>query len=152
VGSNARWDSEIACVATNHLTSPVEEDGTCRYDGELIPMSMVRFHLTADVSSDSPAAVRPVLEGLADATITESPAGFHVEGWAEGPAARELNRELLSALRRVERRGRLRAEWTGGGMVHRFFDYALKGSGPVPPDGQSSRNRHRYAWSGVSAR
>ena len=69
-------------------------------------MSMVRFHLTADVSSDSPAAVRPVLEGLADATITESPAGFHVEGWAEGPAARELNRELLSALRRVERRGR----------------------------------------------
>jgi hypothetical protein len=69
VGSNARWDSEIACVATNHLTSPVEEDGTCRYDGELIPMSMVRFHLTADVSSDSPAAVRPVLEGLADATM-----------------------------------------------------------------------------------
>jgi len=99
------------------------------HDGELIPTGVVRFHLSVDVSSEHPTAVRPVLEGLAAATITESPAGFHVEGWAEGLGARELNRELLSALRR------LRAEWTGGGMVHRFFDYALKGSSPVPPDG-----------------
>ena len=30
---------------------------------------------------------------------------------------------LLSALRRVEKRTRLRAEWTGGGTTYRFFDY-----------------------------
>ena len=49
-----------------------------------------------------------------------------------GPDARELNRFLLSALRRVERRTRLRAEWTGEGETQRFFDYVPKGTSPAP--------------------
>jgi hypothetical protein len=48
-----------------------------------------------------------------------------------GADARELNRFLLSALRRVERRTRLRAEWTANGETHRFFDYVPKGSRPA---------------------
>ena len=45
----------------------------------------------------------------------------------EGESAKELNRELLSALRRVEKKTRLRAEWTSeDGTVYRFFDYVLK--------------------------
>jgi len=40
---------------------------------------------------------------------------------------------LLSALRRVERRTRLRAEWTANGETHRFFDYVPNGSRPAPP-------------------
>jgi len=50
-----------------------------------------------------------------------------------GPAARDLNRSLLSALRRAERRTRLRAEWTAGGMTERFFDYVPKGTRPALP-------------------
>jgi hypothetical protein len=38
---------------------------------------------------------------------------------------------LLSALRRVERRTRLRAEWTGNGETQRFFDYVPKGVSPA---------------------
>ena len=35
------------------------------------------------------------------------------------------------ALRRVERKTRLRAEWTAGGSVERFFDYVPKGTRPA---------------------
>ena len=40
--------------------------------------------------------------------------------------AKELNRTLLSALRKVNKRTTLRAEWTSGGTTQRFFDYVLK--------------------------
>jgi putative acetyltransferase len=93
------------------------------------------FHLVAEVSSNGPAAIEPVLSQLIiDGTVTRTADGFHVDGWMQGADARMLNRELLSALRRVERRTRLRAEWTGGGEVHRFFDYVPKGTRPAPPD------------------
>ena len=67
---------------------------------------------SAEVSSDFPTAIRPVLEHIVAGTVTEAPKGFHVDAWIEGTDARELNRDLLSALRRVERRTRLRSEWT----------------------------------------
>ena len=52
---------------------------------------------------------------------------FVVRGEMEGENAKELNRALLSSLRRVEKRTRLRAEWTAqNGTVYRFFDYVLK--------------------------
>jgi hypothetical protein len=42
-------------------------------------------------------------------------------------SAKELNSFLLSSLRRVEKRTRLRAEWTSEeGIIQRFFDCALK--------------------------
>jgi hypothetical protein len=44
----------------------------------------------------------------------------------EGASAKELNRTLLSALRQVEKRTTLRAEWTSGDTTKRFFDYVLK--------------------------
>jgi hypothetical protein len=45
----------------------------------------------------------------------------------EGESAKDLNRRLLSALRRAEKKTRLRAEWTAeDGTVYRFFDYVLK--------------------------
>lgn len=91
------------------------------------------FHLVADVSSDSPNAVGSLLAQLVEGSVTESPDGFHVDGWMRGADARELNRFLLSALRRVERRTRLRAEWTASGETFRFFDYVPKGSRPASP-------------------
>lgn len=90
-------------------------------------MSTRRVRLVADVSSDRPAALRPILEGLG-ATITPAPGGFHIEAELEGDDARQMNRQLLSELRRAERRTRLRAEWFTGGVVHKFFDYVPKGT------------------------
>jgi hypothetical protein len=47
-----------------------------------------------------------------------------------GVEARELNRQLLSAMRRVEKRTRLRATWTFDGVTEKYFDYVLlKGGG-----------------------
>ena len=51
---------------------------------------------------------------------------FVVESEMEGTSAKELNRGLLSALRRTEKRTRLRAEWTSGNITDRYFDYVLK--------------------------
>jgi hypothetical protein len=85
---------------------------------------VARFRLVGEVSSDDLVAVRPVLaQMLEDAAVTEIHDGLHVEGTMEGADAREVNRRLLSALRRAEKRTRLRAEWTDGGCIYRFFDY-----------------------------
>ena len=96
-------------------------------------MTDIVFHLIAEVSSDSPSAVGPLLEQLVEGSVTATLDGFHVDGWMRGADARDLNRSLLSALRRIERRTRLRAEWTANGETHRFFDYVTKGSRPASP-------------------
>jgi hypothetical protein len=85
------------------------------------------FALVADVSSADPAAIEPVLRGLAGAEIGSTTGGFHVVATLAGASAQDLNRSLLSALRRVERRTRLRAAWTADGVTERFFDYVSKG-------------------------
>ena len=86
------------------------------------------------MSSDDQAAVAPVLaQMLGSGAVTETPGGLHVEGVMDGADAREVNRRLLSALRRAEKRTRLRAEWAGGGQIHRFFDYVPKSTRPAPP-------------------
>lgn len=87
-----------------------------------------RFKLVARVSSSSPANVRPALEkAVAKGSVKEQNGEFLVEAEMEGASAKDLNRSLLSALRRVEKRTRLRAEWTSDdGTTERFFDYVLK--------------------------
>ena len=90
------------------------------------------MRLVADVSSERLEAVRPVLEQRIQGTVSTTPSGLHVEGWMLGTDPRELNRQLLSALRRVERKTRLRAEWDSDGVTYRFFDYVLKSSRPIP--------------------
>jgi hypothetical protein len=95
--------------------------------------SQREFRLVADVSSADPSRLQPVLERLVNGSVTETHDGFHIEGTIAGESARELNRVLLSALRRVERRTRLRAEWTSGRTTERFFDYVAKGTRPHDP-------------------
>ena len=92
---------------------------------------MQEFVLVGQVSSDDPEAVGRVLWEVlpAGSTIAGIAEGFQVEARLRGESARELNRTLLSALRRVCRRTRLRAEWTDAhGRRERFFDYAARGS------------------------
>jgi hypothetical protein len=91
-------------------------------------MTAKRFRLVAKVSSSSPSAVRPVLEkAVAPGSVEEVKGEFMVDAQMEGESAKDLNRTLLSALRRAEKKTRLRAEWTSDdGMTERFFDYVLK--------------------------
>jgi hypothetical protein len=103
---------------------------------------VTQFRLTGEVSSDDQAAVVPVLaQMLGPGSVIETPGGLHVEGVMDGADAREVNRRLLSALRRAERRTRLRAEWTGGGQIHRFFDYVPKSTRPAPPKNPGGAGR-----------
>jgi hypothetical protein len=91
-------------------------------------MTKRRFMLVASVSTDSPEAVQRVLERLfGEASVTRLGKNeFRIETEMEGEDAKELNRSLLSELRRVERKTRLRAEWTSDETTDRFFDYVLK--------------------------
>jgi hypothetical protein len=93
-------------------------------------MTKRRFLLVASVNTDSPEAVRPVLEGLfGRARVTRvSDNEFRIEAELEGEDAKELNRSLLSELRRAERKTRMRAKWTSGETTEHFFDYVLKKS------------------------
>jgi len=84
------------------------------------------FELVADVSSDDPKAVEPVLRAITGLKVTPLADGFYIEGTMVGESARDLNRVLLSALRRAERRTRIRSRWTLGDATFRFFDYGSK--------------------------
>jgi hypothetical protein len=91
----------------------------------------MRFTLHARISTDNPVAVKPVLlRMIPHGSVAQSENGqeFLVEGVLDGSSARDLNRTLLSELRRVEKRTRLRSEWTGRDTTERFFDYVPKGT------------------------
>jgi hypothetical protein len=87
-----------------------------------------RFKLVARISSSNPETVRPILQRLiTKGTIREEGGDFIVEAELEGSDAKELNRSLLSELRRSVKKTTLRGEWTSEDHVtQRFFDYVLK--------------------------
>jgi hypothetical protein len=88
------------------------------------------FTLSARVSTDSPQAVKPVLERLfLNKGMVEkiAEAEFEIDAKVVGESAKDLNRSLLSELRRAEKKTRLRAEWTLGETTEKFFDYVPKG-------------------------
>jgi hypothetical protein len=87
-----------------------------------------RFRLTAQVSSSSSQAIKPVLEKfITKGSVRKEDEEFVIETEMQGSNAKELNRSLLSALRKAEKKTRLRAEWTSNdGTTLRFFDYVLK--------------------------
>ena len=91
-------------------------------------MAKKKFTLVARISSDSPAKIRLVLTQLLEHGIVEQTSdGFTAKAKMTGESAKELNRTLLSTLRRVEKKTRIRSEWTFGGTTERFFDYVSKG-------------------------
>jgi len=91
---------------------------------------MKRFRLVAEARNARPQAIKPELErALPGCSIKPVVEGFRIEGAVEGASAREANRELLSALRQIERKTTLRSEWTSGEVVERFFNYSFRGEG-----------------------
>ncbi len=91
-------------------------------------MSRKEYRLVADIRTHDPKGIETVLrELLGSDMVTQTETGFQVKTVIEGDSARELNRSLLSALRRVEKKTTLRSEWTRNGTTWRFFDYVAKG-------------------------
>jgi hypothetical protein len=91
-------------------------------------MAEKKFSLVGRISTDNPEAIHTALkkavpQGIIEQTETD---GFLVKAEFSGENARDLNRLLLSELRRVEKKTRLRAEWTSGRVTERFFDYVPK--------------------------
>ena len=91
-------------------------------------MSEKKFKLSALVSSATPSTIKPVLERTIgnNGSIKPTDDGFEVVAEFKGESARDLNRMLLSELRRAEKKARIRSEWTCGGTAEKFFDYALR--------------------------
>jgi hypothetical protein len=89
-----------------------------------------RFKLLARISSENPVVIKSVLEHTVGerCTIVPIEGGFEVSGELKGSSARDLNRWLLSEMRRAEKKTRIRAEWTSGETVEKFFDYVPKGT------------------------
>jgi len=88
----------------------------------------MKLKLKARVNRSDAATIQHALEQLSSkGSIRKAGDEYVVEAEMEGASAKELNRTLLSALRKVEKRTTLRAEWTSDdGTSERFFDYALK--------------------------
>jgi hypothetical protein len=87
----------------------------------------MKLNLKAQVSRSDAQTIRHALDQLsAKGSVRKAGDEFVVEAEMEGASAKELNRTLLSALRKVNKRTTLRAEWTSGDTTERFFDYVLK--------------------------
>jgi hypothetical protein len=87
------------------------------------------YELTANVGTGNPRAIRPVLEALIqEGSVEATEIGFTMKAKIAGESARDLNRALLSASRKVEKKTRLRPEWAIGKTVERFFDHVPKTS------------------------
>ncbi len=91
-------------------------------------MAQRSFALVAEISTDDPQALAPAVAArFRPEEIERLPDGFRVSFVLLGPSARELNRDLLSYLRRTVRMTRLSARFSEGGVTERFFDYVAKG-------------------------
>ena len=91
---------------------------------------MGAFRLSARISSDDPSTIKPILRRVigAKGTIKPVQGGFEVEADLAGESARDLNRMLLSEMRKAEKRTRIRAEWMSENTIEKFFDYVPKGT------------------------
>ena len=85
------------------------------------------FNFKARINRSDARTIRQALDELAaTGAVKKEGEELVVEAEIEGASTRELNRRLLSALRKVNKRTTLRAEWTSGDTTEKFFDYVLK--------------------------
>jgi hypothetical protein len=87
----------------------------------------MNFKLKARINRSDEDTIQQALDQLAaKSSVWKEGDEFLVEAQMKGASAKELNRTLLSALRKVEKRTTLRAEWISGNATERYFDYVLK--------------------------
>lgn len=91
-------------------------------------MTEESLNVEAKISSDSTDLIEPLLQKVApDCTITRIGSDLHLKGTIKGNDPKEENRSILSRLRKVEKKTRIRAKYrTGDGTTYSFFDYVLK--------------------------
>ena len=84
--------------------------------------------LSGRVSSATPSAIKPVLERMIgnNGSIKPTADGFEINAEFKGESARDLNRMLLSELRKAEKKTRIRSEWISEDTIEKFFDYSLR--------------------------
>ncbi len=71
------------------------------------------FNLHARVARAEAQTIRQALADLAArASVAAEGEDFTIQAEVEGPTAKDLNRRLLSALRKVHKRATLHAQWT----------------------------------------
>lgn len=71
----------------------------------------MNFKLKARINRSDAGTIRQALDQLgANGSVTKAGEEFVVEAEMDGASTKELNRTLLSALRKVEKRTTLRAE------------------------------------------
>ena len=86
------------------------------------------FGLKAEIATADPGGIEAVLADLVGVNaILKTDKGFRINTTMSGESARDLNRSLLAALRRVSKMTTLRAEWTADGLTERLFDYVPRG-------------------------
>jgi hypothetical protein len=88
----------------------------------------VNFKLHARINrADAQTILLALAELAGRASITTEDDEFTVDAEVDGPSAKELNRGLLSALRKAHKRATLRAQWTSSkNITESYFDYVLK--------------------------
>ena len=91
-------------------------------------MSVKIYKLKAQVSSNNPKSVLQVVRrfvgGKGEVVLNGDMIKMNAE--LEGESAKDLNRSLLSERRKIEKKTRLRAEWTSNNITEKFFDYVSK--------------------------
>lgn len=91
-------------------------------------MSVKIYKLKAQVSSNNPKSVLQVVKrfvgGKGEVVFNGELIEMNAE--LEGESAKDLNRSLLSEMRKIEKKTRLRAEWTSNNITEKFFDYVSK--------------------------
>lgn len=92
-------------------------------------MSGKTYTLTAEIRTANPHDVGAYLSHHPGPwAVTKKVTGFTIMAQMSGESARLLNRRLLSALKRIEKRTTIQAEWKHNGTVWRFFAYVVKGN------------------------
>ncbi len=88
-------------------------------------MSIRIYKLKAQTSSNNPQSVLQVLKRflIRKGDVVLNGELIEVNAELEGESAKDLSRILLSEMRKIEKKTRLRAEWTLDNITERFFDY-----------------------------
>ena len=89
----------------------------------------IKLILKARINRSDAGTIRHALDDqlAANGSVRKESDEFVVEAQMQGASAKELNRTLLSALRKVNKKTTLRAEWSSNdGTTERYFDYVLK--------------------------
>jgi hypothetical protein len=88
---------------------------------------MMRFKLKARINGSNERTIQQALKQLGtDGEVKKVRDAFAVSAEIEGTSADELNKTLLSALKSVRKRTKLRAEWTSDdGITQTYFDDLL---------------------------